>query len=263
MLGLKVRPYDNTNDQGHTMKNFLTLCAGLLVCSAAIADNHMPAQQTIYGQYYSLVVSDPAAVVDAMQKYRASATGQKMQSSVTLSQNIANGELQGTHAVNVFYPSTEAMDATMRVTSGSADAAAFRQAMQGAATIEAENLFTMLISKINQEDIENPASMLFGLNVTDQAAFMKALNKLLDSSAAANFPGNLFFGQILAMGDTEGTHWVSFQASSVGALITGVDTFMKSSDFAAYAKNADSFREVTSRMVNRQILALQPPTASN
>lgn len=245
------------------MKNFLTLCAGLLLCGTAIADNHMPAQQTIFGQYYSLVVSDPAAVVDAMQKYRASATGQKMQSSVTLSQNIANGELAGTHAINVFYPSPEAMDSNMRLSSGSSDTAEFQKAMRAASTLEAENLFTMEISKINREDMENPASMLFGLNVTDQAAFMKALNKLLDSSAAANFPGNLFFGQILAMGDTEGTHWVSFQAPSVGTLLTGVDAFMKSSDFAAYAKNADSFREVTSRMVNRQILALQPPTAAN
>ena len=243
------------------MKNFLTLCAGLLICGTALADNHAP--QTIYGQYYSLIVSDPAAVVEAMKKYRASATGQKMQSSVTLSQNIANGELQGTHAVNVFYPSTEAMDATMRATSGSADAAAFQQAMQGAARLEAENLFTVRISKINQENIENPASMLFGLNVTDPTAFMQALTKLLDSSAASNFPGNMFFGEILAMGDTEGTHWVSFQASSVGALIKGVETFMASSDFAAYAKNADSFREVTSRLVNRQVLALQPATANN
>ena len=135
--------------------------------------------------------------------------------------------------------------------------------MRGAATLESENLFTMLISKVNREGMENPASMLFGLNVTDQAAFMKALNKLLESSAAAEFPGNMFFGQIIAMGDTEGTHWVSFQAATVGALLSGVDAFMKSSDFAAYAKNADSFREVTSRMVSRQVLTLQPPTASN
>jgi hypothetical protein len=223
----------------------------------------MPAQPTIFGQYYSIVVSDPGAVVDAMTKYRASATGQKMQSSVTLSQNIANGELEGTHSINVFYPSTEAMDATMRLASGSSDAVEFQNAMRGAARLEAENLFTMLISKLNREGMENPASMLFGLNVTDQAAFMKALTKLLDSNAAAEFPGNMFFGQIIAMGDTEGTHWVSFQAPSVGTLLAGVDTFMKSSDFAAYAKNADSFREVTSRMVNRQILALQPPNPSN
>ena len=245
------------------MKNLLTLCAGLLFCGSVIADNHMPAQPVVFGQYYSIVVSDPAAVVEALQKYRASETGQKMQSGVTLSQNVANGALAGTHSINVFYPSPEVMDATMRLASGSSDAAEFQQAMRGAATLESENLFTMLISKVNREGMENPASMLFGLNVTDQAAFMKALNKLLDSGAAAEFPGNMFFGQIIAMGDTEGTHWVSFQAATVGALLSGVDAFMKSSDFAAYAKNADSFREVTSRMVSRQVLTLQPPSASN
>ena len=245
------------------MKTFLALCATLLFGSVAMADDHAPAQPTIYGQYYSIVVSDPAAVVEAMTNYRNSATGQKMPSSVSLSQNIANGELAGTHSINVFYPSPEAMDANMRLASGSSDTAEFQKAMQGAANLESENLFTMQISKINQEGMENPVGMLFGLNVTDQAAFMKALNKLFDSNAAAAFPGNMFFGQIIAMGDTEGTHWVSFQSSSLGALLAGVDTFMSSSDFAAYAKNANSFREVTSRMVSRQILSLQPANPAN
>ena len=238
------------------MKNLFALAAGLLICTTALADNHMETQNTVYGQYFSLIVSDPAAVVAAMQKYRNSPTGQQMPSSVTLSQNVANGDLQGTHTVNVLYPSAEAMETGMQLSASSADSAEFRDAMRTVATVEGENLFTILMTKANREDMANPASMLFGLEVTDQAAFMKALNKLFESEAAANFPGNLNFGQVIAMGDNPTTHWVSFQAESVGALLKAVDAFMQSQDVADYAKNAGDFREITARTVSRQVLAL-------
>ena len=240
------------------MKHLIILAAGLLTCATALADNHMDAPEAVYGQYYSLIVTDPATVVAAMQKYRESPTGQQMRSSVTLSQNVVNGALQGTHAVSVFYPSAEALDTGIRLSASSADAAEFGRTMLTAATVEAENLFTVLLSKTNRDDMASPASMLFGLKVTDQAAFMKALNRLFASEAAASFPGNLNFGQVIAMGENPTTHWVSFQAESVGALLQAVDAFMKTQDFAAYANNADDFREVTARSVSRQILTLTP-----
>lgn len=239
------------------MNRTIFLCAAWLLAAGAFADSHM-APQTTYGQSYSLIVSDPTAVVEAMKAYRASPTGRQMPSTVTLSQNVANGANQSTHTVNVFYPSAKAMAAGMAMAAGSADSAEFGRRMRGVATVESENVFTVLLNRINQESIDNPATMLFGLNVTDQAAFMKALTRLLDSEAMQAFPGNAFFGSIVAMGDTDGTHWVSFQAADVGTLLEGVDTFMKSSDFAAYARNADDFREVTARLVSRQLLTLAP-----
>ncbi|MEQ8857955.1 MAG: hypothetical protein RIC56_04855 [Pseudomonadales bacterium] len=239
------------------MKKSILLCAAWMIAASAFADNHM-APQITYGQSYSLIVSDPAAVVEAMKTYRASPTGAQMPSTVTLSQNVANGSYQSTHTVNVFYPSAEAMAAGMALAAGSADSAEFGRRMRGVATVESENVFTMLLSRVNQEAMENPATMLFGLNVTDQAAFMKALTRLLDSEAMKAFPGNAFFGAIVAMGDTEGTHWVSFQAADVGTLLAGVDTFMKSADFAAYARNASDFREVTARLVSRQLMTMGP-----
>ncbi len=244
------------------MKTLPIIMAAALFCAPAFADNHMPAQPVVYGQSYSIVVSDPAAAVAAMQKFRASPTGRQQPSTVNLSQNIANGTQEATHTINVFYASAEDMDASMRAAAGSADSAEFAEAFSKVATLESESVFTMQISKVNQEGIENPASMLFGLNVTDQAAFMKALNKLLDSKAAAAFPGNLFFGSIVAIGNNPTTHWVTFQAGSVGALLAGVDAFMKSADFAEYAKGADDFREVTARSISRLVLTLPPATAA-
>ena len=90
------------------MKNGLLLSFALVISGAALADSHT--SPTIYGQYLGIVVSDPEAVVAAMSKYRQSATGQKLSSTVTLSANVANGTDQATHTISVFYPSAAAME---------------------------------------------------------------------------------------------------------------------------------------------------------
>ena len=63
-----------------------------------------------FGQSYGFVVSDLAAMLMAMDEYRESETGEKTPNTVVLSQNIVNGDFTSTHQVNVFYPSTAAMD---------------------------------------------------------------------------------------------------------------------------------------------------------
>lgn len=231
----------------------------LLVGGVACADHHV--QPTFVGQSYSLIVSDPAALVAAMTKYRNSATGQKMQSQVVLSRNIANGQLEGTHTINVFYLSAAAMDAGMKLLATSPDTAEFRRAMIGAARPESDNVFTMLKSKINEGALtsDTPMSMLFGLNVTDQAAFMSSLNQIWESEAAGEFPGSMFFGQVIAMGDNNSTHWVSFQANDMQTLLAGVEAFMSSDDFMSYAKNASNFRSITNRSISQEVLRFEPP----
>ena len=58
--------------------------------------------------------------------------------------------------------------------------------------------------------------------------------------------------------DQPGTHWVAFQSADMGSLLTGVEAFMSSSDFAGYAKDAHEFRRVEGRYISRSILVLTP-----
>ena len=240
------------------MKRTFLLCLAVLLSEAALADNH--AQPTVYGQYFAIVASDPDAVVAAMQKYRQSATGQKLSSNVTLSANIANGTDKATHTVAVFYPSAAAMEADMAASIGTSDREAFINAINNAATIETENVFTQTNARINNESLggEGVASMLFGLTVFDAGRYREALNTLFASDAAAAFSGNVFSGTVVAMGEVPGTHWVSFQAKSMGTLLSGVEAFMNSRDFANYAKDASEFRRVEGRYISVAILTLGP-----
>ena len=240
------------------MKNGLLLSFALVVSGAALADSHT--SPTIYGQYLGIVVSDPEAVVAAMSKYRQSATGRKLSSTVTLSANVANGTDQATHTISVFYPSAAAMEADYQASMGTSDRAAFVSAMSDAASIETENVFTQTHNRVNDENLNGGGSVtaLFGLTVFDVGRYQSALEALLSSDAAAAFPGNMSAGTVVAMGDVPGTHWVAFQAGNMGELLSGVEAFMGSSDFADYAKDAAEFRKVEGRYISRAILMLAP-----
>ncbi len=236
----------------------LLLSVVVAVSSTALADNH--SQPTVYGQYLGIVVSDPGAVVEAMTRYRQSATGQKLSSTVILNANVANGRDQATHTISVFYPSAAAMEADYKASMGSSDRAAFVAAMQKVATIETQNVFTQTHSRINNESLGGGqgATMLFALTVTDAARYAKALEDILDSDAAEAFPGNMTSGTVVAMGEDPGTHWVGFQAEDMGNLLTGVEAFMNSKDFADYSKEASEFRSVEGRYISRGVMMLGP-----
>jgi hypothetical protein len=181
-------------------------------------------------------------------------------STVTLSASIANGTDRATHSAAVFYPSASAMQADLMASMGSSDRATFINEMSKVATIEAENVFTQTKSKMNDEELAGPgsATMLFGMTVFDVERYMDALDTIMNSEAAEAFPGNLFAGQIVAMGDDAGTHWVSFVAQDIGTLLSGVEAFMKSKDFAKYAENANEFRRIEGRFINSAVLTLGP-----
>jgi len=240
------------------MKRLLFVCLATIFSGTALADSH--AEPTLYGQYYAIVVSDPEAVVAAMTKYRNSPTGQKLTSTVALNANIANGRDQATHTVTVFYPSAAAMTADMATSMGSSDRAALTETLNNAATVEAENVFTQTHTRTNDESIVGPgsANMLFGLTVFDAERYSKELDKILNSDAAAAFPGNMSSGTVVAMGEVPGTHWVAFQAKDMGTLLSGVEAFMSSKDFAEYAEDASEFRRVEGRYISQNVLTQAP-----
>lgn len=123
------------------------------------------------------------------------------------------------------------MEADSAASMDTTDRAACGAALNGGATIETENVFTQTNSRTNEES-------------------------LLNSGAAAAFPGNMTSGTVIAMGEDPGTHWVAFQAKDMGALLSGVEAFMSSDDFAKYSTNAREFRKVEGRYISRTILAL-------
>ena len=76
-------------------------------------------------QTFDMIVSNPAGVVAAMNKYQSSPTGQQGSASVSLRQYIANGESKATHQILVTYPSADDMGSDLARNAASSDWANF------------------------------------------------------------------------------------------------------------------------------------------
>ena len=82
------------------LKRLISLMSLIVLVSVNVGVYAAP---LFYWQSYGFVVSDPAAFVAAMDKYRASAAGQQSPAMPVLGQNIVNGDYASTHQISVFF----------------------------------------------------------------------------------------------------------------------------------------------------------------
>jgi hypothetical protein len=195
------------------MKTIIKIVVGFVLTSTI----HLSFGQAVF-QTIDLAVTNPAAVVAAMDKFAASPTGRSASSSVTLYSYVANGENEATHVVNVVHSSPAEMDANMEKTQGSQDAAALALELNQAARIVNTRVGQILLSGGSAENItsENPAVMIYLMSVSDPAAYAREFSSFLSQNAGI---GQTFLSSSLADGDDPATHIVFNAGNSLGELI--------------------------------------------
>ena len=178
--------------------------------------------QTSFGQAvfqsFDLVVSDPAAVVAAMDKYQASPTGQSNTSIAILYQYVAAGDNMATHAVNIVHSSPEEMDANLERNQGSSDQAAFFAEVSQVATITRRWMGQILLTGGSVDNLTNPnpAAMAYFMSVSDPAAYAQAFSNFIGQNEEV---GQSFLSSIMADGEDPATHVVLNYGNSLGELV--------------------------------------------
>ena len=162
------------------------------------------AVQTSFGQAvfqsFDLVVSDPAAVVAAMDKYQASPTGQSNTSIAILYQYVAAGDNMATHVVNIVHSSPEEMDANLERNQGSSDQATFFAEVNQAATVTRRWMGQILLTGGSVDNLTNPnpAAMAYFMSVSDPAAYAQAFSNFIGQNEDV---GQSFLSSIMADGE--------------------------------------------------------------
>ncbi|MGI9326230.1 MAG: hypothetical protein ACR2PZ_13495 [Pseudomonadales bacterium] len=251
--------------EGDNMKLSFKLLAALLslLCTSfAVADDHAAGPMG-YGQSFGIKTANPEAVVAAMSKLRGSRSHRKSPSNVVLGVVVSAGESEATHFITVFYDSAADMDKANAINRDSKEFAEFVQTMNGLGERQFVNLFTTERANVKEGAVtsKNPVTMVYGLAVTDPGTFTQAFDKLWASEAMQGFPGNSFFGTSVVNGDSDVTHWVSFQANDMETLLTGVRATLSSADMAEYLKTASSARTVAYESIGAQVMTW--PAAGN
>ena len=178
--------------------------------------------QTSFGQAvfqsFDLVVSDPAAVVAAMDKYQASPTGQSNTSIAILYQYVAAGDNMATHVVNIVHSSPEEMDANLERNQGSSDQATFFAEVNQAATVTRRWMGQILLTGGSVDNLTNlnPAAMAYFMSVSDPAAYAQAFSNFIGQNEDV---GQSFLSSIMADGEDPATHVVLNYGNSLGELV--------------------------------------------
>ena len=194
-------------------------------------------------------------MLKAMDEYRASETGEKTPNKVVLSQNIVNGYYTSTHQVNVFYPSTAAMDQSLTLNMASTDWANFLRKLRRASVNEWENMYTIMRAKVQKAatTMQNPISLIYTMTVKNPADFMPAFDTLWNSEAIGKFQGNVYLGRNLASGNVKGTHFVTFVAGNNAALIDGVMAMQTSDTMKSYVNAVSETRNLEATNISIEL----------
>jgi hypothetical protein len=209
-------------------------------------------------QTYDMIVSDPAGVVAALDKYQASQTGQQGSATVVLSQYLANGESLATHQILVIYPTNQDMDLDLKRNATSDDWAEFLTDMQSAASVEAEGIGQILAMVGNPNDPVATAmgrtNVSYQLSVEDPATYASAWSDFANDNLQEGSVS--YLSSVLAYGAHPGTHVVANIYRSLGEALSNQPQTMEG--FDVFLQRVSGIRTVEGRVVTTVVGEWRP-----
>jgi len=209
-------------------------------------------------QTYDMIVSDPAGVVAALDKFKASQTGQQASSTVVLSQYLANGESLATHQILVLYPTILDMDLELKRNATSDDWSELLTDIRSAASVEAEGIGQVLAAAGNPNDPVMTAigrvRVTYQLSVDDPATYASAWSDFANDNLQENNVSIL--RSVIAYGANPSTHLVSNVYSSLGEALSNQPQTMEGYD--EFLQRVSSIRTVEGRVISTVVGEWRP-----
>jgi len=209
-------------------------------------------------QTYDMIVSDPAGVVAALDKFKASQTGQQASSTVVLSQYIANGESLATHQILVIYPTILDMDLELKRNATSDDWSELLTDIRSVASVEAEGIGQVLAAAGNPNDPVMTAigrvRVTYQLSVDDPATYASAWSDFANDNLQENNVSIL--RSVIAYGANPSTHLVSNVYSSLGEALSNQPQTMEGYD--EFLQRVSSIRTVEGRVISTVVGEWRP-----
>ena len=209
-------------------------------------------------QTFDMIVSDPAGVVEALNNYQESPTGQQSTATVILSQYVANGESLATHQILVVYPSNQEMDLNLMRNATSADWAEFLNDMQDSASVEAEGIGQILAMAGNPNDPVATAigrtNVTYQLSVSDPATYASAWSDFANDNLQEGSVS--YLSSVLAYGAHPSTHVVANVYSSLGEALSNQPQTMEG--FDVFLQRVSGIRTVEGRVVTTVVGEWRP-----
>lgn len=213
--------------------------------------------QSFVGMGFDFVVTNPAAVVSALDKYNASINAQNRAGYPVLNRYVVNGENPATHNIVTIFPSLEALDNFNAVNANSQDWIIFQAEMAAAATLSGELFYQASGITVGDQSIiasPNYVSQYIMMDITDPEKYVDAWMELAEEYQSEKVYTQLI--TIIADGERGATHNLMISARNMADLMN--DPINTSRGFARFNSKVSDIRTVISRNIAAQVKSYAP-----
>jgi hypothetical protein len=218
----------------------LILFLTLILNGYIFADGHASPPMTAH---YGFSTSNPAAVVESLQKFMASDCGKEMPASVTLFEPHFNADNEASHILTFNYQNGKGMDAVRQTFQTCAAAQQFLADGVGVINQEYQALSTPIYAGGNAPEAN--VYMLWQMKVTDEAKYAAAYKKMMEAQTEDGLAsGSYGVNRIMAGGVDGMTHFAYIFGSSMAEMTEALSVSQASDNFKRFVREVESIREI-------------------
>jgi len=238
-----------------TLRRIVLLASALLLTTAAHGAENWQALS------FTTTPQNLPKVIAATDKFMASEAGKSMPGTLSIMASTVDGADPATNSFITSMPSLAAREQWIASLQDNADWIALRDTVAGLAELGATSRMIFVQNWGESTDTDR-VWHLFGLAVSDAAAYQKALETLMASETGKNFPGSLYLSSVAASGMSSVTHVVSVGYASEAEGEKWNEVMGPSADWAAFQKTIDPISELQGTWVLNTLQTWGAPPAS-
>ena len=192
--------------------------------------------------FYFMDVTNPIAVVSALDEFAASECGRKMPADIGLMAEPINGSDASTHFIIVSYETMEDFTKAGALMQSCPEAVKMLQGIASGA--EAVSEFAIIPAIEVGDWTKDNVFLRYEITTTNEAAYAKAWTELMDSNVAdGSVTGSYGLNRIF-LGNNEASHFVYVGAQDYESLVANQDALTTSPAFAKFSKKVGMVRDV-------------------
>ena len=215
------------------------------ICSGVIfSDDHGNAARNGHEMhtFVHLNVTNPAAVVAAIDKFASSDCGKKFPGDIGLMSEMINGSSASSHFVIASYPKLEDYDEGLALVATCAEAPQLLRDIAATGTQPIKNLGFVPVLEMNNWT-QDSAFIKYDLklNLSDEVSYAEAWSNLMASNPA--FEKRSYGLNRVVFGNDDATHFVYLGGGNVAELMNSVSSYSQN-ELARFTRREEGIREI-------------------
>ena len=197
--------------------------------------------------FYFMEVSDPPAIVGAIDKFASSECGKKFPADMTLMAETINGSSPATHFLILSFETRADFQKAGQLANSCPEAAAMLQSFVSSAS-QVRNSLNLPVAEFG-DWTKDSIFLRYDVTLKNETAYIEAWTEMMDSlSTEGSVNGSYGINRAFA-GNDQSTHFVYIGASDFDSLTANQQTLTTSSDFAKFSRKVGNNRTVINTSV--------------